>query len=459
MDKPYEKKVYFGMAVDPIHVGTGGYTLGRVDNPTLRDFDRVPKIPGTSIEGTARAYAALYFKQPQCADKEKHSKKLQDGGCKYKNYRCKICVTFGYTNSEGAKEDKKPESLQGMALFSDAKILFFPVASLIGPIWVTCPNRLKEINVDQTAWQNFDDEKSCVISEHLRSKLSNVGYLNFGWLLLQLKKKNNVIVTHNITPKTTFEVDEHKLRFEDRNLNMSGIFDRLVIVSDSVFSQIVNSNLEVRTSVSINPITGAAEEGALFTYESIPRTTIFYFDVVYQKPEHFGLNLELNEVISTVETGFGLFEFLGVGGMGTRGFGKLRVFGLDKGYDRVKLGEIQAQNLLNEIKELKGKLENFANECENSLRKVLGILSTEGIFASIIWVESKEDEESYRAIKYQMSKFLHHIFKSDGRFSGKPENLREEILRVCDNIPQMFFVKQILEKMLIYALYRARSLG
>ena len=56
MDKPYEKKIYFAIAIDPIHIGTGGYTLGRVDNPTVRDFDGVPKIPGTSIEGTCRTY-------------------------------------------------------------------------------------------------------------------------------------------------------------------------------------------------------------------------------------------------------------------------------------------------------------------------------------------------------------------------------------------------------------------
>ncbi len=104
------------------------------------------------------------------------------------------------------------------------------------------------------------------------------------------------------------------------------------------------------------------------------------------------------------------------------------------------------------------KFSSFANECENSLRKVLGILSTEGVFASIIWIESKEDEESYRAVKYQISKFLHEIFRNS-RFSGSPDNLREEILNICDDISQMFFVKQILEQMLTYALYRARSLG
>ena len=103
------------------------------------------------------------------------------------------------------------------------------------------------------------------------------------------------------------------------------------------------------------------------------------------------------------------------------------------------------------------KFSSFANECENSLRKILRILSREGVFASIIWIESKEgDEESYRAIKYQISKFLHEIFGD--KFNGSPDNVREEILNICDDISQMFFVKQILEQMLTYALYRARSL-
>ena len=370
MDKPYERKIYFGMAIDPIHVGTGGYTLGRVDNPTLRDFDGIPKIPGTSIESTTRAYAALQFNQLVCASKDEHKKKCPKG-----NADCPICVSFGYTDSELVD---KPKSLQGMALFSDTKILFFPVASLIGPIWVTCPSRLKELNVDQAAWQEFDESELCLVSEHLKQKLSNVGYLNFGWLLLQLKKVNDQVITHNITPETTFEVDDGMWKFKDMGLNMEEIFRRLVIVSDSVFSQIVDSNLEVRTSVSIDPATGAAEEGALFTYEAIPRTTIFYFDVVYQKPEHFGLSLGLNDIVSTVETGFKLFEFLGVGGMGTRGFGKLRVLGLDKACNEIELSKIHAQNLVNEIKELEERLKEAKpeekNEIEGRIKELKGKL-------------------------------------------------------------------------------------
>ena len=60
MKESYVSKTYFGLASDPVHIGTGGYTLGRVDNPIVRDFDGIPKIPGTSIEGTARTFA--YFK-------------------------------------------------------------------------------------------------------------------------------------------------------------------------------------------------------------------------------------------------------------------------------------------------------------------------------------------------------------------------------------------------------------
>ena len=389
MDKPYEKKIYFGMAVDPIHVGTGGYTLGRVDNPTLRDFDGVPKIPGTSIEGVCRTYEHFrgLGRNKACSKGKKikeENREVEPCG------NCLICLAHGFTRDD--------RSLQGMALFSDAKILFFPVASLMGPVWVTCPSRLKELNVDQDSWQDFDESESCVISEHLESKLSDVGYLNFGWLLLQLKKENDQVVTHNINSETTFEVNGNRLKFKDRGFDLEEIFRRLVIVSDSVFSQIVNSNLEVRTSVSIDPTTGAAEEGALFTYEAIPRTTIFYFDVVYQKPEHFGLSLGLNDIVSTVETGFELFEFLGVGGMGTRGFGKLKVFGLDKQYSKAKLSEIQAQNFVDEIRKLEERLKEARpeerSEIEakiNELKGKVKQISEEARKIADIWLEVNEE--------------------------------------------------------------------
>jgi CRISPR-associated protein Cmr4 len=61
---------------------------------------------------------------------------------------------------------------------------------------------------------------------------------------------------------------------------MQEALKKLVIVQDALFSQVVNSNLEVRTSVAINPERGAAEDGALFTFEALPRTTFLMGEVV-----------------------------------------------------------------------------------------------------------------------------------------------------------------------------------
>ncbi|MFN3528073.1 MAG: hypothetical protein ACK4YO_03130, partial [Candidatus Altarchaeaceae archaeon] len=48
-------------------------------------------------------------------------------------------------------------------------------------------------------------------------------------------------------------------------------------------------------------------------------------------PKNFNVNSTFNsieKVINVVEEGLELFEFLGVGGMGTRGFGRLKILNL-----------------------------------------------------------------------------------------------------------------------------------
>ena len=56
------------MTVDPVHIGTGGMRLGRVDNAILREAGtNLPKIPGTALHGVIRGYAVRRFGKPQCA--------------------------------------------------------------------------------------------------------------------------------------------------------------------------------------------------------------------------------------------------------------------------------------------------------------------------------------------------------------------------------------------------------
>ncbi|WP_208854060.1 RAMP superfamily CRISPR-associated protein [Thermoanaerobacter siderophilus] len=104
------------------------------------------------------------------------------------------------------------------------------------------------------------------------------------------------------------------------------IITNLVIVPDNLISQIINSNLEVRTSVSIDPITGAAKEKALFTSEAIPRATVFYGEI---RLMHRYLSDDLPDlklVIDAIKDSSKYYETLGIGGMTTRGFGRLKIF-------------------------------------------------------------------------------------------------------------------------------------
>ena len=386
MANPFEKKTYFAMTLDPVHIGTGGYRLGRVDNTITREpGTNLPKIPGSSIAGVTRAYTAmaiqqsvdeatLYYKtkagllavdsaeykkmkylRPKHVfntdtDPAKPSNKIvktidtknpeieKDSSGKDKYYSCagkgaddgeghcgkpdcEICVPFGFSRGNSGS------SFQGLAQFYDARILFFPVHSMTGPVWVTSPSILREFGNNVAV----DENKFKVINREYSQNL------NFGWLMLETDS----------SPKATVDFS-----FFDNTCSICNeIKDRAFLVSDKIFSRIVNDNLEVRTSVAIDPATGAAEDGALYTYEAIPRATVMWFDVVYNKPEYFRIsgdkaialiepanysdplrNPEEKDQVGymafNVEKGLAYIEYLGVGGMNTRGMGRLRILNM-----------------------------------------------------------------------------------------------------------------------------------
>ena len=329
------KKIY-SVATDPIYIGTGGYTIGRVDNTVVRDpITKIPKIPGSSLAGTWRYYVALelqsafkdeykielskrsdkkdnieeLFNNPKnwmkysgnrfarikCAGQDEESQKkieesknINTGHCGY----CIVCKAFGYS--------KKENSWQGMLFFSDLNILFFPVYTRLGTKWITSPKLLSEaLNINV----NVSEEK-------IKTNNSNEKILNLGWLNLEVENK------HNINDSQLTNEIKTYLKPED-----------IVLVSDSLISQIINSNLEVRTSVSIDPITGAAKEGALFTSEAIPRGAVFFGEVrVFDKKQFGDNNLPLKEcILEALDDTKKYYETLGIGGMTTRGFGRMKI--------------------------------------------------------------------------------------------------------------------------------------
>ncbi|MGC8947595.1 MAG: type III-B CRISPR module RAMP protein Cmr4 [Anaerolineae bacterium] len=312
------------MTLDPVHIGTGGYRLGRVDLSIVREpGTNLPKIPGTSLSGACRTYAAMQEdgKFPNCAGQgQPDTNRGYQGHCGQPD--CPICVTFGFAKGSGA-------SFQGLAQFSDARLLFFPVHSLAGPVWVTCPMVLKDVGISEVEPQDGQ--------VHVASGVKVSKRLNLGWLMLEVAG-NDFAPEASQLPGISQDILHHA-----------------VLVSNKMFGHIVNDNLEVRTSVSIDPSTGAVAEGALFTYEAIPRASVLYFEVVVSHPKYYRIARtverdgkkqteyviplsdeehpegNLDKVKETVRNGLKLLEFLGAGGMNTRGMGRLRVLNLNEG--------------------------------------------------------------------------------------------------------------------------------
>ncbi len=325
----YEKFLQVGTALDPIHVGTGGTRIGRVDLTIVRDpVTQVPKIPGSSLAGVYRTYVAMAEHEknpdrrvdgkewpiyPNCAGlgqsqedraKTAEEKKYRRGHCGQPN--CPVCTVFGFARGSGQEG-----GFAGLAAFTDAHVLLFPVPTRQGPMWVMSPMMLEMIGLTVN-----DVNGNAVYVENPGNPL------NLGWLLLETRQCDQLAA-----------VKQH--------LQSLGIPDdiqnRLALVPDRLFAHIVNSNLEVRTSVSISPETGAAEEGALFSYEALPRGTVLVWEIVARNPRHFRINGQSITAVSSPDDvhekarqARDYLKYLGIGGMGTRGMGRVEVVYRDK---------------------------------------------------------------------------------------------------------------------------------
>ncbi|RJP46223.1 MAG: type III-B CRISPR module RAMP protein Cmr4 [Anaerolineaceae bacterium] len=302
----YLHQRYLLMTLDPVHPGAGGYRLGRVDNSIAREpGTRLPKIPGSSLHGAARSYAAYLYGTPDAAGQ--NHEKVKDPETN------PILYTFGQIIGD--------KMYSGVVNLFDAQLLFFPVHSMVGPVWVSTPQRLRD-----AGFKNIPDgspqDAACWTSFNHNERL------NLGWLLLDVVPDSKIEITHSMWGDAP---------------QWATVANRLVLVSDTLFSHLVNSNLEVRTSVAIDPQTGAADDGALYTYEAIPRATFLTAEVVlddyYADKDNRPFPTETTQQgdplpgkkwqgpLDVVAAGLSMMEYLSVGGMGTRGFGRIKVVG------------------------------------------------------------------------------------------------------------------------------------
>src|SRR5579883_3356146 len=229
MPDSYQTFPHIGLALDPIHVGTGGARLGRVDLTIVRDpVTRVPKIPGSSLAGVYRTYAAMakhtqdsnrqvnsqrkpYY--PDCAGLGQPRADGSGGHCGQRT--CPLCTVFGFARSRDSAG-----GFAGLAAFSDAHVLLFPVATREGPCWMTCPMALRGAEV----------RVGGVAEDALYHEQDSQQPLNLGWLLLPVKTLS----------------DWQNVRERLQGLGVPDeILQGLGVLPDKLFGHVVNSNLEV----------------------------------------------------------------------------------------------------------------------------------------------------------------------------------------------------------------------
>jgi CRISPR-associated protein Cmr4 len=257
-------------------------------------------VPGSSINGATRSAAIYSLPDDQRKMAMAYARATIDEKNKkhpHKGSADPIASIFGY-----AEGDENGASRIGAVSFRDAEILAFPVPTMLGPRWVTTAHLLESAgctNVPRPA-----SEEQVIVQAGAAAPKR----LNLGWLLLQAEAK-----------PIPFVPDQAKSG--PLATPLAHIAERLVVVHDNLFPAIVNSNLETRTSVSIDFETGAAADGALFTYEATPRGTLFRGQADLDDgrfPEIATAALPL------LEKALGLACTLGLGGMTTRGFGRMQ---------------------------------------------------------------------------------------------------------------------------------------
>lgn len=258
----------------PLHFGSGT-TLSHVDLPVEREsHTNFPVMPATGIKGVFRAcYQSV------------------NGGEKTEEF-------FGKNDEEGG------------LIFTDGKILFFPVKSARGVfVWITCPMVLERFERDLK-----------IITPDLNNLniLQNISFDNDeqAFVADDSITINNYLILEELSLQKKNQVDFNWLD----NLPIAIDKTRIAVISDTMFSYFVKNATEINARIRINQEKGIVEEGALWYEELVPAESVFYSLVLERKDSTIS---EFNEFISNNQNG--IFQFGGDETLG-RGFAKVTFF-------------------------------------------------------------------------------------------------------------------------------------
>ena len=100
-------------------------------------------------------------------------------------------------------------------------------------------------------------------------------------------------------------------------------------------------------------------------------------------------------------------------------------------------------------------------DLERNLRKALGVLKEDGVYAMFLWLESKAENTRRNLISllnedYDGVKIHEYLLGKDKKFETKFDDFCGDLKTVAKDIDKLLFMKKILERTLIYSLHHAK---
>ena len=109
--------------------------------------------------------------------------------------------------------------------------------------------------------------------------------------------------------------------------------------------------------------------------------------------------------------------------------------------------------IINEINNLEKK--NDKKKALNLIDKALGVLSNDGVYAYYVYIISQKSSE-FNKIFLDTLEEIFNIVKNKEIYN--PKNRQNYFKDIANDIHKLLFLKQLLEKTLIYARYHAKAL-
>jgi CRISPR-associated protein Cmr4 len=283
----------------PLHPGSGA-SLGLADLPIQREkITNLPIMQPSGLKGVFRDFISereglnqiareLAACKAELAERKNNANKAAlEGkiGQLEKDYKQKlqssgIQAVFGPETSEA-------DTHGGALSFTEARIILFPVRSLVGVFaWVTCPQALARLRRDlgvagvaQLSWdippqpekgQAWITGASTVKSEDNNIVLEEYAFI--GQVSEDAEKIAEWLATQAFPTSNAHTYWKTRL-YENKN---EEVFSNLVILRDEDFRDFTLFGTEVITRIRIDPTKGTVAKGALWTEEHLPTDTLLY---------------------------------------------------------------------------------------------------------------------------------------------------------------------------------------